>query len=259
MKPEVRRYSDLEALSDSAAEFICAEAQECQEARGLFTLVFAGGKTPELLYQNLVQPSFNLRMPWSHTHFFWGDERCVRPDHPESNFGMVSRALISKVPIPPQNVHRIEAENGTPGEVAGAYERTLRRFFGPADNGSPTPSSSLKEQSFPSFDLVVLGMGKDGHTASLFPGDPVVEERERWVAAVPNPRGSPPVPRVTLTLPVINTGRYVLFLVSGAEKRDVVRLILNDPRAASRLYPAARVCPEGRLVWFIDEEASSLG
>jgi len=256
MKQEVRRYPDLEALSEAAAEFICTEAQECQEARGLFTLVLAGGKTPELLYQNLVQPSFNVRMPWSHTHFFWGDERCVSPDHPDSNFGMVSRALISKVPIPPQNVHRIEAENGTPGEAAKAYERTLRRFFGPAGNGNSTPSSSLQEQRFPSFDLVMLGVGKDGHTASLFPGDPVVEEQERWVAAVPNPRGSPPVPRVTLTLPVINRAKCVLFLVSGAEKRDVVRLVINDPQAPSRFYPAARVRPQGRLVWLLDEEAS---
>ncbi|UCD71276.1 MAG: 6-phosphogluconolactonase, partial [Syntrophobacterales bacterium] len=187
-------------------------------------------------------------------HFFWGDERYVPRDHPDSNFAMAFRVLISRVPIPSQNVHRIPVEVEHPEGAAEAYERILREFlWSPkkADTHSRTPHGG---ELFPAFDLILLGVGKDGHTASLFPGDQALEEENRWVVAVHSPYGFPPVPRITLTLPVINRAGCILFTVSGSGKREVLRSILEDPDSAAHLYPAARVNPQGRVVWLIDEE-----
>jgi 6-phosphogluconolactonase len=175
----------------------------------------------------------------------------VPTDHPDSNFAMAFRALVSKAPISPQNVHRIPVEAGSPEDVAEAYERILRKFFRFSDRSD----ASHQGESFPSFDLVLLGVGKDGHTASLFPGNQALEERKRWVAAVDHPRGSPSVPRITLTLPVINGAQCVLFLVSGIGKREILRSILEAPDSAAQRYPAARVSPQGKVVWMIDEGA----
>jgi 6-phosphogluconolactonase len=191
-------------------------------------------------------------MPWPHIHLFWGDERCVPPDHPESNFSMAFRALISRVPIPSQNVHRVPAEIEPPEDAAKAYEKILRVFFGPSNTH---PNRPHEGGPFPAFDLILLGVGGDGHTASLFPGGRALEETKRWVTGVRTPHGSPPVARITLTLPLINRGRHILFLVSGSGKRDVLRSILDDPDSAARRYPAARVNPEGRAVWLVDKEA----
>jgi len=251
MKPEVRRYPNLSELSRAAAEFICGLARESAEKCGLFTVALSGGSTPKTLYEDLARPPFTVRMPWAHTHLFWGDERCVLPDHPDSNFAMAFRTLISKAPVPPQNVHRIPVEAGSPEKAAEAYERILRKFFRFSDRSD----ASHQGESFPSFDLVLLGVGKDGHTASLFPGNQALEERKRWVAAVDHPHGSPPVPRITLTLPVINSAKRVLFLVSGAGKREVLGSILENPDSAAQRYPAARVSPQGKVVWMIDERA----
>jgi 6-phosphogluconolactonase len=245
MKPEVRRYPNLEVLSDAAAEFICSLAGERVSQSGLFTIALSGGKTPKSLYENLARPSSSTRMPWSHIHLFWGDERCLPLDHPEGNFSMAFHALISRVPIPPQNVHRIPAEIEPPEGAAEAYEGVLREFFG----------SPRKPGPIPAFDLIVLGVGKDGHTASLFPGGKALEESKRWVTAVRTPHGSPPVARITLTLPLISRGRCILFLASGAGKREVLRSILDDPDSAAQRYPAARVNPDGKVVWLVDEEA----
>ena len=246
MKREVRRYPNLEILSEAAAEFICALAGERVSQGGLFTIALSGGKTPKLLYEKLAAPPHAARMPWPHIHLIWGDERCVPPDHPESNFSMAFHALISRVPIPAKNVHRMPAEIEPPGDAAEAYERTLWEFF-----GSPKEAGSI-----PTFDLIVLGVGEDGHTASLFPGDQALEEEKRWVTAVLTPHGSPPVPRITLTLPLINRARCVLFIVSGSGKREVVGSILEEPDSATQRYPAARVNPDGKVVWLIDEETT---
>jgi 6-phosphogluconolactonase len=252
MKPEIRRYPNLEVLSEAAAELICSLAVRGVNKHGLFTVALSGGKTPKSLYEKLAAPPYEARMPWPHTHLFWGDERCVPPDHPESNFAMAFRALISKVPIPSQNVHPIPAEIEPPEDAAKAYEKTLREFF---RSSNTHPNRPHEGGPFPSFDLILLGVGGDGHTASLFPGDQALEESKRWVMAVRTPHGSPPVGRITLTLPLINRGRRILFLVSGSGKRGVLRSILEDPDSASRRYPAARVNPEGRAVWLVDEEA----
>lgn len=243
---EIHVYPDLESLSRTAAERLIDRAQEAVAGHGRFSLSLAGGTTPRTLYQ-LLAGEYRDQIPWSRVHLFWGDERCVPPDHPDSNFAMVDEALISKVPLPPENVHRIPTEK--PVEtVAEAYEQTLREFFQPA------PATS-----FPAFDLILLGMGEDGHTASLFPDGSALEERERWVAPALAPPTYSSRQRITLTLPVLNRANDVFFLVSGASKKTVVRAILNDPEQASRLYPAARVRPRGRVVWFLDEAARGAG
>jgi 6-phosphogluconolactonase len=254
MKREVRRYHNLEVLSNAAAKFICSLANECVYESGLFTIVLSGSKTPKTLYENLARPSFSTRMPWSHIHLFWGDERCVPPDHPDSNFAMASRALVSKVPVPPQNVHPIPTTFESPEKVAENYEEILRKFFDSSVTAKPHPGARHGGEPFPSFDLILLGVGRDGHTASLFPGDRALEEERRWVAAVFSPQGTPRVPRITLTLPVINRARCVLFMASGSEKHEVIRPILGDSGPVRASYPAARVQPEGRVVWLIDEE-----
>jgi len=244
MKPEIRTHSSLEDLSRAAAECICEIAEEAIKERGIFTLVLSGGTTPRLLYEELAKEPYASRVDWQHTHLFWGDERCVPSDNPDSNFSLALQTLISKVDVPPSNIHRIPAATGSPKPVAAEYETTLREFFQATAAGDPSTS-------FPSFDLVLLGIGGDGHTASLFPGDAALEERDRWVVAVDGANASPPVERITLTLPAINKARYVIFLASGSNKREVFQQVVNNPETSS--YPAARVKPSGRLVWFIDE------
>ena len=256
MKPEVQRYPNLEALSSAAAEFTCRLAEECVEKHGAFTVALSGGNTPRLLYEALARPPFDTRMSWHGIHLFWGDERCVPSHHPDSNFAMAFRTLISRVPIPSQNIHRIPAEIKPAEDAAEAYEKILREFFGTSLKTDTHSNASRGGEPFPSFDLILLGVGKDGHTASLFPGHQAPEERKRWVTAVRAPHSSPSVPRITLTLPVINRAQCVLFMASGAEKREVIRSILEDLGPVTRSYPAARVDPEGRVVWLIDEEAA---
>ncbi len=256
MKPEVQRYPNLEALSNAAAEFTCRLAEKNVQKRGAFTLALSGGNTPRPLYEALARPPFDTRMPWRDIHLFWGDERCVPSDHPDSNFAMAFRTLISRIPIPSQNVHRIPAEIDPPEEAAGAYEKLLRGFFRTSVKKDTHSNASCGGEPFPSFDLILLGVGKDGHTASLFPDDRAVEEEKHWVATVRAPHSSPPVPRITLTLPVINRAECVLFMISGSGKREVIRSILEDLDPAPRSYPAARVNPEGIVVWLIDEEAT---
>ena len=242
--PEIRSYPSLPELSHAAAEFIVELAEATVKERNVFTLVLSGGSTPRLLYEDLARPPFSTRIDWQKTHIFWGDERCVLPNHPDSNYGLALQTLVSKVNIPPANVHRIPAEIGSANAAAEAYEETLHHFFAPsAGNEDGT--------HLPSFDLILLGLGQDGHTASLFPGDAALEEKYRWVAPVDGASASPPVPRVTLTLPVLNEAKWVVFLASGSRKKGVFEKIINDPGAAA--YPAARVRPSGRLLWFIDE------
>jgi len=234
----------LSELSLAAAEFIAELAEARIRERNIFTLVLAGGSTPRLLYEELAREPSASRVDWQHTHLFWGDERCVPSDSPDSNYSLALQALISKVDVPPSNIHRIPATTGTPKAVAAEYETTLREFFQPSAASDPS-------LSFPSFDLVLLGMGTDGHTASLFPGEAALEEMDRWVLAVDGAKASPPVPRVTLTLPAINKAGYVIFLASGSNKREVFQQVVNNPDASG--YPAARVKPAGKLLWFIDE------
>ncbi|MBI5015486.1 MAG: 6-phosphogluconolactonase [Deltaproteobacteria bacterium] len=234
----VRWFAAESALADAAAEFVgdCAEASA--RARGRFLLVLSGGRTPAGLYRRLAERS---SFPWPRTHVFWGDERLVPPGDPRSNATLAEVLLLSKVDLRPQQVHRVPVASGSAERAAGQWEAELRAFF-----GAETP--------YPVFDLVLLGVGTDGHTASLFPGDPALEERQRWVVAVGAPAADPPVPRVTLTLPVLSGGREVLFL-AGREKAAVVRAIEEDPAAAAARFPAARVRPAGGAAWYVSDDS----
>ena len=244
MTPEIRSFPNLLDLSRAAAEFIAELAEARIKERGIFTFVLSGGSTPRQLYRELASQAISTRIDWQRTHMFWGDERFLPPDHPESNFALAFESLISEVDVPPGNIHRIPTEIGSVLAVAEGYEKSLRTFFPPA-------IGSEGEPYFPDFDLVLLGIGQDGHIASLFPGDAALAEKERWVVAVDGLNASPPVPRITLTLPAINKARNVIFLAAGSNKRDVFQQVVINPETSA--YPAARVKPSGSLLWFIDE------
>ncbi len=248
---EIRYFPDLEALSLEAAHFISQTANKFVAEKGLFSLVLSGGNTPRRLYELLSLPPFSQDMPWPHIHFFWGDERCVPPDHPDSNYGLAYRSLLSKIPLPETNVHRIPVERGTGPEMALEYEKEIRTFFQQSVQGKNPVSIDVEIKAIPSFDLILLGVGKDGHTASLFPGDPALKEKKHLTAYIPKPGLAPEFPRITMTLPLINQADGVLFLVSVAEKREVIKAILHESEAGRYRYPAAQVNPKGKIYWFI--------
>lgn len=234
---------DPQDLYKQAAALFERLAGEAVSVRGRFTVVLSGGSTPRGVYALLAEAGVRERIPWSHVHLFWGDERCVPPTHPESNYRLAEETLISRVPIPAQNIHRIPAEQA-PAQAASAYEQTLREFFAlPAD----TP---------PCFDLVFLGMGPDGHTASLFPGTVGLREEKRLVIAHHVEKLG--AWRVTLTPPVLNQAAYVVFLVCGADKAATLREVLQGEYQPERL-PAQLIRPvHGTLLWLVDQDADSL-
>ena len=236
---ELRVSPDLAALSRAAAQFFSDLAAVCAKERGRFSVALSGGSTPKSLYAMLADAAFRDAIPWPQVHFFWGDERCVPPDDPESNYRMVREALLSRVPIPESSVHRMKGEDPDPQHAALEYEAELRRFFHPAPG------------QFPRFDLVLMGLGEEGHTASLFPGSPALREHERLVVApyVEKLHGF----RITMTLPVLNAGANVLFLVAGEKKADILKTVLLERDS----LPAQLVRPrEGRLLWFADAAAA---
>jgi 6-phosphogluconolactonase len=245
-------YPDLEQGSIAAANQILNLAQSAIMDKDFFTLVLTGGRTPKLLYELLSQSPIANQMPWQQSHFFWGDERWVSATHPDSNFSLAYETLLTKVQIPPQNIHQIST--GHPDVTSGAemYEKHLRDFF---HSVPQTETGRASENiSFPEFDMILLGMGADGHAASLFPGSPLLEEKNRWVSLVEDQIGFPPVQRITLTLPVLNHAKNVIFLVAGPEKRAIVNTILHEPEKAQKLYPAAMVKPTGKLTWIVAEK-----
>lgn len=240
----VRVFPDLERLSREAAEQFVRLAQERAQAGCRFSVALAGGSTPRRLYELLASEPYRSRVPWECVSVFWGDERCVPPDHPDSNFRMAAEALLSRVPIPPVNIYRMPAEQGDATEAAASYEQTLRAFF------------KLEPISWPEFDLVLLGLGADGHVASLFPRSAALRETHRLVAA--SRGGAPDLPRVTLTIPVLNHAARILWLVAGAEKSSVVREVLTGPEHPDEL-PAEMIHPvRGSSVWLLDRAAASL-
>lgn len=230
-------FDDLDALSRAAAQASQDLVLGAIAARGRCAIALAGGHTPAHTYA-LWASGFPL--PWPRTHFFWGDERYVPPDDAQSNFRMFREALLDRVPVPAENVHPMPTGLLKPEDAASSYEQTLRQFFG---SGAPA------------FDLVLLGLGGEGHTASLFPGSPALLEKDRWVVAV-DVEAEPHL-RLTLTFPVLNCARNVFFLVSGAEKRGVIASLEKEPELAATRYPAARVQPQGRVVWFLDRAAAA--
>ncbi len=243
-EPEVRRVADAEALARAAAEEIARAAARAVAERGRFTLALSGGDTPRLLYELLAddREPFRTRVPWERTHVFFTDERHVPPDHPDSNARLAKETLLDHVPV--ASVHRFRGESADAAAAADEYERDLRSFFGTAPRDPP-----------PRLDLLLLGLGPDGHTASLFPGSDALGERRRLAAApwVERLRTY----RLTLTLPVLDRGREDLFIVSGAEKADALARTLAPEDAAAEPTPAARVRPrDGELVWIVDAAAA---
>jgi len=231
----IESLPDPTALAEHAAEWMTAAALEADDP---CRISLSGGSTPKTLYALLASTPFRNRFPWQRVHWYWGDERFVSYDDPESNYRMTREAMLSKVPVPPENIHPIPTD-GSPEDAARRYERTLQEAYGAATLDSQRPL----------FDLTLLGLGPDGHTASLLPGEPVLNERKRWVAAVSHGR---PEVRITLTYPVIESSRRVAFLVAGEEKAAIFSAI----RAGDSQLPAARVRPLGDLIWFVDRAAA---
>lgn len=237
--PRFLHFPDMESAGEAAAGEIARSLIAAVEKRSKAALVLAGGSTPRSIYRRLSDPELSARVPWPLIHLFWGDERCVPPDDPAGNYAMARDALLDRIAIPPENVHRIHGELPPP-EAAARYETELRRYFG---EGHP-----------PVFDCIILGMGADGHTASLFPGDPLADENEHWTGSTDGRLASPPVPRVSLTLPVLNAARKVVFAVSGESKRNVVGIIEEQAEGFLQ-YPAARVRCTGSTLWFVAAES----
>jgi 6-phosphogluconolactonase len=228
-------FPDAEALARGAAIWLKGRIPPLE---GRIAIALSGGSTPRRLFQ-LMGSEFKDEFPWPRMHFFWGDERFVARDAPESNFRMAYEALLSKVPVPPGNIHPVPTEGIELDDAARAYERELQAFYG---------APELDPDKF-LFDLQFLGLGEDGHTASLIPGESVLKERKRWVAAVAHGR---PETRITLTYPPIESSRHIAFLVSGGAKRD----ILQKVRARSADVPAARLRPLGDLTFLVDRAAA---
>ncbi|NTW60381.1 MAG: 6-phosphogluconolactonase [Nitrospirae bacterium] len=236
---EIKICDDEEELAAVAADLFVERSEQALGRRGRFLVALSGGTTPRRLYALLASPAYSDRVDWRKTEVFWVDERCVPPDHPESNYRMANDLLLSKVPLEAKQIHRIRGEEDP--ETAATY-------YG-------MEVSNYMPKSLYTFDLAVLGMGIDGHTASLFPGDPAVSETER-VAVVVEPKGQQHR-RISVTMPVLNHVVTALFLVAGPEKAATVREILDEGNPKG--YPAGLVLPaHGELVWYLDGKAASL-
>ena len=234
-EPQLEILADPEALARRVADWLLAMST----ARGgVFTIALSGGGTPRRLYELLAGPPYRDVFPWHRTHLFWGDERFVPRNDESSNYRMVRDAMLSRAPIPATNIHPIPTEGLTPETAASDYERELKSFYG----------AERLDPARPLFDVNLLGLGPDGHTASLFPGTAVLEERERWVAAVVGPKPA----RITLTYPALESSRHAAFLVAGKEKRDILRRF----QGGERTLPAARLRPTGALHLFADAAAA---
>lgn len=233
---DVRVFPDIASLSRSAADFIVALVRRAVASRGRFSMALSGGSTPKRLYALFASPPHRDAVPWPEVHVFWADERCVPKEDPESNYKLAFDTFLQTVPIPSENIHRIHGE-AEPAAAARLYEEDLHSFFGGA---------------VPVFDLILLGAGEDGHTASLLPGSAAVRETKRL--AVPVYAAPPKLNRVTLTLPVLNHGACVLFLAAGRSKAAVVHEIIEDGNP--KCYPAGLVRSEHGVVWMLDREAA---
>ena len=239
---EIRTLTTPQELFEAAAEEVVRAAREAVAERGRFSIALSGGSTPKSLY-TLLATNGKASLPWDRMSFFFGDERHVPPTDPESNYRMAEETLLSKIPVAPANVFRIPAENPDAAAVAETYEQILRKFF------------VLQPGEFPRFDLILLGMGPDGHAASLFPGSAALQEKSRLVVA--NWVEKFKTTRITLTLPVLNAAHCVLFLVSGTEKAAALQAVLEG-NASGEQYPSKLVRPtDGRLIWLVDRAAAS--
>jgi 6-phosphogluconolactonase len=238
MKPTVRIFKDVDEMSRAAAELFVTLATQATRERGRFLVAFSGGSTPTALYRLLVREPID----WTRVHIFWGDERLVPPDDPESSYGQVYDVLIKHLPIPSENLHRV-ASDLEPDAAATDYARVLKEY-------------AVPPLDWPRFDLVLLGMGEDGHTASLFPGSPV-DATEPVIAVTAHYQGRP-AQRVTLTPLVFNAARQVVFLVTGANKAVTLTGVFGDYNSVEQI-PAKRIQPtDGKVTWLVDEAAGMM-
>ena len=250
-EPLLRVYARPSDLAEAAAEQFTTLAAQAIGRRRRFAVALSGGETPRATYEELARVSVPRKLDWARIHIFWGDERCVALGHADSNYRMAREALLKHVPIPSENVHRIRGEIEAEA-AATEYEGELRNFFA----GSAKPGKPGEPPHWPRFELVMLGLGADGHTASLFLGTPALDEHKRWVVA--NRAGKTGPWRVTLTLSAINNAADVMFLVSGKEKAEVMSTVLGGGRTRNPL-PAQMVAPaNGRLLWLVDVDAASM-
>lgn len=245
MKREIRILADGAAIAKRAAQEFVQAAAAAVSANGSFNVALAGGSTPKALYSLLVNdPALRSQVPWDKTHLFFGDERHVPPDHPDSNFRMATEAMISKSPLKVEQVTRIKGENPDADQAALEYEKTLRDFF------------KLKAGDFPRFDLVLVGMGNEGHTLSLFPGTKALHADGR--IAVRNWVGKLGTDRITLTAPAASNSAEILFMVTGADKAPALKSVLEGPFEPDQL-PAQSLQPNnGKLLWLVDAAAGSM-
>jgi 6-phosphogluconolactonase len=232
-------HVDIQADGNAVAQHVAEWLTERALATpGRFAVCLSGGSTPKTLYSLLAAPPLRDRFPWDRTHVFFGDERFVPPDHPDSNYRMAREAMLTHVPLAESQVHPFPTD-GTPEDAAIRYADTLKRFYG----------ADVPDPARPLFDVTFLGLGEDGHTASLFPGVAALQERTAWTAAV---IGAKPEPRLTLTYPVLDSSKTVAFLVAGAGKRAILARAL----AGDTALPAVGVRPVGDLIWFTDKAAA---
>lgn len=241
--PEIRIAGDLQEWAQDAAAFIHSASEQVIKSQGRFIIALSGGSTPKTLYQVLATPEWKIRFDWSRIFFLFGDERCVPPNHPESNFKLAQTALFQPLNIHPDHVCRMKGEYEDTAAAAQEYEITLRSV-----TRCPAPKAPL-------IHLVLLGLGDDGHTASLFPGTAALQEQNKIVTVGHAPTGIRA--RLTLTLGVLNHAAVVLFLVTGSGKAEIVRRVIEPETEADHSLPAARISPEsGRLVWMLDQAAA---
>jgi len=242
--PEIRISHDSQTWAAAVATFVLEVGKEAVRANGRFFIALSGGTTPETLYRALTSPAFADRFDWSRTTFFFSDERCVPPDDPRSNYALADKTLFTPLRITPSQIYRMAGESRDPQAAASEYEQQLRLATKTAPSAKP------------SLDLILLGLGEDGHTASLFPGAPVLQDHQRLIAATQSPKDPPN--RLTMTLGVINKASVIVFLVAGARKAGVMRAILYPKTEAERRLPASLVEPEeGHLIWFLDRGAAA--
>lgn len=240
VRPDFEVLKDLDALSHEAARYVMLSAREAVLCAGRCTIALAGGSTPRRLYELLASDEYRGAMPWDEIEWYWSDERCVPPEDPRSNYRLAEEAMLARVAVPPSRVHRMIGERRPPSRAAQSYEALVR---------DTVPDFT--------FDLIILGVGEDGHTASLFPGHPVLEERERLVVAVTGDKGREVPKRITMTFPLLDRARSLLVLAAGRSKQPVVDAVRHDLAAAAARYPVARLRPAGHLTWLVDREAVS--
>jgi 6-phosphogluconolactonase len=239
MNMDTRVFPDLDALSRGALEELLRVMRDAIQERGRFVVALAGGNTPAKMYALWAAAgNYGVNTPWEKVHLFWGDERYVPTDSPLSNYRMARETLIERTPIPAAHVHPMPTDFPNPETAAEAYEAEMRKFFGGAA---------------PAFDVQLLGLGVEGHVASLFPGSPALDEKQKWAVAVEVP--AKPQQRLTLTPAVLNQGRHTFFLVAGQNKREIVASLRAEPATRPSQYPAGIIRPAGPSIWFLDKAA----